>query len=91
MYNVLLKHSSNPDIKGGYWEPPIDKKSKTVSVTSLKDASKACLDFIDRNGLGGGNWTGGKVTDDKDNHVANISYNGRIWSLDYTKEITEVN
>jgi len=82
MLTVTLSHASNPDIAGGYWLEPIDaKKKQIIPVSSFGDASEKCQEFIERNNLGGGNWTGGKVFDGK-KHVANISFNGRVWGLD---------
>jgi hypothetical protein len=79
---VKLAHEPNPDIEGGYWDevpvaPPAGK-SKWVPVKSLADASKACRQFLDQYGLGGGNWTGGLVVRDGV-PIAEISYNGRAW------------
>jgi hypothetical protein len=82
MLTVTLSHASNPDIDGGYWSEPIDaKKKQIIPVLSFGDASEKCREFIVRNDLGGGNWIGGKVFDGK-KHVANISFNGRVWGLD---------
>ncbi len=82
MLTVILAHASNPDIDGGYWSAPVDgKKKQSVPVPSLAEASKQCRDFIDRNGLGSGNWIGGEVFDGK-KHIANISFNGRVWGID---------
>ena len=86
---VNLSHEANPDIKAGYWEPPKDaKKAKSVKCASLQECSDKCLEYIDRNGLGGGNWTGGAVFFRKDGsaltgfvQVAKVSYNGRIWDM----------
>lgn len=76
---VLLDHAPNPDIEGGYWEPVTDVKTPLRSpIKSLKDASNQCLEFIRRNGLGAGNWTGGNVIVSAI-QIAYISYNGRIW------------
>ena len=77
---VTLAHAPNPDIqKGrGYWQPTVDGPCE-VEVASLAEASRACRAYIERNGQGGGNWVGGKVTDDAGRHVADISYNGRAW------------
>jgi hypothetical protein len=77
-YSVALRHARNPDI-GGYWQTPVDR-SKTVRVESIREASEACRAFISRNGLGGGNWTGGIVTQGGV-PVAYISYNGRAWKV----------
>lgn len=76
---VQLSHSANPDIMGGYWQEPMDSgRAQRVMVTSLESASRICREYIDRNTLGGGNWTGGTVRDGS-KVVAKISYNGRIW------------
>lgn len=48
-------------------------------VSSIVEAATACRDFIRDHELGGGNWTGGAVTDTKGALVATISYNGRAW------------
>ena len=50
-------------------------------VASLEEASEACLTFIEKNDLGSGTWSGGKVVDERDVVVARISYNGRIWPV----------
>ena len=78
---VELKHASNPDIRGGYWEGRPSEGRKVVRATSLAEASKLCGEYISRNGLGGGNWTGGDVRDAEQGGilVARISYNGRAW------------
>lgn len=76
---VELKHASNPDIAGGYWEGAPPKGKKIIAVASILQASIACSAFISEWGLGGGNWTvgavrqGGKI-------IARISYNGRSWT-----------
>lgn len=78
---VTLSHEYNPDLedKGGYWSDPVDpKEPREVAVNSLQEASKVCRDYIERNQLGSGNWTGGMVSEDG-KQVARISYNGRIW------------
>lgn len=77
---VKLAHAPNPDVRGGYWQPPIDKgKEKWVDVQSLEEAAATCRAWIERNDLGGGNWTGGEVRQDG-NAIGYISYNGRVWS-----------
>lgn len=82
---VTLKHAKNPDIAGGYWQEPVDPpKAQKVEVASLAEASQACRAYIERNGLGGGNWTGGNVTDNGKT-IARVSYNGRVWAPDGTE------
>ena len=77
---VTLAHVKNPDIRsGGYWQEPVESgKRQTVDADSIEAAAKICREYIERNHLGGGNWVGGKVTQDG-KHIADISYNGRAW------------
>jgi len=83
---VTLAHRPNPDIRGaykGYWEPPVDKGAATkVEVADIDEASRAGLEFIDRNGLGGGNWlppAGAVHVEDK--LIGTIAYNGRFFPV----------
>ena len=76
-YTVHLSHAANPDIPGGYYGFKRPAKLK-ASVPTLTDAAKICLEYIDHNDLGGGNWTGGQVFKGKE-QVAKVSYNGRVW------------
>lgn len=81
MYQVILSHAKNPDIAGGYWtEAPTEGRVK-VAATTMQDAAKLCRAYIERNNLGSGNWTGGKVYEGK-KQVARVSYNGRVWAMD---------
>lgn len=76
---VTLKHSPNPDIPGGYWGGYAESgRARKIEVASVDEASKVCRAYIEHNGLGGGNWTGGTVTEGK-RVIGKISYNGRFW------------
>jgi len=76
---VQLQHRPNPDIQGGYWQRPLDdRRPQFVTVATFAEASAVCRAYIERNGLGGGNWTGGQVFED-DQQIASVSYNGRVW------------
>jgi ABC-type sugar transport system substrate-binding protein len=76
---VKLSHARNPDIPGGYWETPVDPaRARWVEVDTFVAASMACREFIKRNGLGGGNWTGGDI-EKNGTVIAYVSFNGRIW------------
>ena len=77
---MVLSHASNPGIDGGYWSGKPTEGRKVVEVVSLEEAAAVCTAYIDRHDLGGGNWTGGKVTQGG-KHVADISFNGRIWPV----------
>jgi hypothetical protein len=85
---VLLASVGNPD-KGQDPNAPymFCEDDCVEEITTLEQASKLCADFIERNGLGCGNWAGGKVVDSVGNVIAHISYNGRAWKdLDLKEE-----
>ncbi|MCK9255129.1 MAG: hypothetical protein GX793_03630 [Bacteroidales bacterium] len=48
-------------------------------IKSLKDASELCKRFIKYFNLGSSSWIGGRVIDNENNFIAQISYNGRVW------------
>jgi hypothetical protein len=77
MSEVLLSHRPNPDLAGGYWSPPVDK-CQWVPVETIESAVQACREFIKRNNLGGGNWSGGLF---RTNGVviSRVAYNGRVF------------
>jgi len=75
---VTLGHARNPDIAGGYWAPPTDPGRKhDVEIDSIDAAPSICRDFIERNGLGGGNWIGGHIKRGG-RVVARVMFNGRM-------------
>jgi hypothetical protein len=82
--NVTLSHRRNPDIVGGYWQDPVESgRARKIACASLADASRICRDYIGRNGLGGGNWTGGKITDTSGKGtLGQVAYNGCIFGND---------
>ena len=73
---VILESVGNPDF-GQNPNKGVSPK-QTVDVKSFEEASDACQDYIKKHDLGGGNWSGGQVTEGG-KQVAYISYNGRIW------------
>lgn len=83
-YTVALAHAPNPDVKGGYWTPPVDDgqlhRKKCLSLRLCVEVARA---YINRNRLGGANWHGapgaGEVRKDGKT-VAWISANGRVWA-----------
>ncbi|PPC99602.1 MAG: hypothetical protein CTY35_03425 [Methylotenera sp.] len=83
---VLLAHANNPDIEEGYWETPEDPPAAVlVNCRSFEHASLICREYIVRNGLGAGNWTGGNVFENNE-QIGYVSYNGRTWDMNH-KEI----
>ena len=70
-----IDHGQEPD------RPKFGVPDDLAHVRSLAEASMAARAYIDHNDLGGGNWTGGDVTDGNNQLVARISYNGRVWTV----------
>ena len=80
---LKLHHVPNPDIPGGYYEPPIDPQEMIVTVDVISDASREYRQWIERNGFGGGNMgelSGSVYADGARQPFACVSYNGNIWS-----------
>lgn len=75
---VRLESRGNPDFGQNPDEPVWGAVDQTVEVSSLKEASAVCLKYCDDNDLGGGNWTGGQITEDG-KAIGYVSYNGRVW------------
>ena len=75
MIEIKLRSVGNPDFgqRGPVSEP------KSVRVTSIAEAVKACEEYIRENDLGGGNFVDPKVIEDG-KHIGWISYNGRFWT-----------
>jgi hypothetical protein len=81
---VKLAHRPNPDLfdRGGYWDEPAESgKTQAVPVNTYAEASKVCQDYIRRNSLGAGNWTGGNIYQGR-TKVGHVSYNGRVWDIE---------
>jgi hypothetical protein len=77
----MLSHEFNPDLDKGYWERPIDSgKAQLKDCRSMRHASLICQEYIERNGLGSGNWTGGAVFNNGV-QIGRVSYNGRKWNM----------
>lgn len=85
---LTLQHTANPDIGGGYWEPPVDRKLTYVTVDTLQGAREAFIAWRLRNSLGCGNLPvrSGQLRDDDGTVIGRFSYNGRFWGPD-DKEI----
>jgi hypothetical protein len=72
---VKLRSVGNPD----YGQTAPQSEPKVAQVMSFVHASRVCREYIEANGLGGGNWDGGYVYSHDGDQIAYISYNGRIW------------
>ena len=78
---LMLSSTGNPD----HLQNPNEKlfgceADHMIAVHSFADASKKCRDFIQRNELGSGNWSGGKIFDNDGICIGKVSYNGRVWN-----------
>ena len=77
---VNLASVGNPDFRQDPNNPLFGcEPNKFVSVKTFKEASEACVKFINENDLGSGNWYGGEIYDNKGKIIAHVSYNGRVW------------
>lgn len=81
MYKVTLSACGNIDHNENPYNNIVNGTridGKVVEANSIKECQKIVREYIERNLLGGGNWTGGKVFKDGE-QVGYISYNGRYW------------
>lgn len=80
---VTLESVINPDHNFEYNRTIPEERAE---VEDLQEAQKVCREYINRTGIGGGNWAGGEVWEDGEK-IAYISYNGRVWTPenDWTK------
>lgn len=81
MYKVTLSACGNIDIG----EDPYDNivrgiivRPNVVECDTIEECQHTVRNYIEKNYLGGSNWTGGKVYRN-DVQVGYISYNGRYW------------
>ncbi len=76
-YEVQLSAVPNRDFSPNTHEANLNIKPYRVKAESISDAVKKCLDFISKNDLGGGNWTGGAIYLESE-LIARVAYNGKI-------------
>lgn len=80
MYTLTLSHAPNPALTNGYWDSPAQSGTpQTLEIDSIEQASDLCRRYIDGNGLGSGNWSGGQIHDESGELVGRIAYNGRFF------------
>lgn len=77
-YTVDLTNRGNPDFGQDPTRSMYGVPERTTRVSSMREASLVCREYIDEHGLGGGNWTGGQIMENG-KIVAYVSYNGRVW------------
>ena len=77
---LILKSAGNPDHGQATFQPyALADDAKVVAVRNFQEASTRCKEYIDANALGGGNWSGGQVFYKK-TLVAEVAYNGQVWT-----------
>lgn len=81
MYLVMLSACGNIDHK----EDPnknivngIVVESENIPADSIEECQRTVREYIEKNRLGAGNWTGGQVFNNGEK-IGYISYNGRFW------------
>jgi len=82
-WSVELAAEPNPDFTHSSYSSDhrgsVSIRSHRVPVTSYLEASSVVQQFITKNELGGGNWTGGDIRDASGKVIGHVSYNGRVW------------
>lgn len=81
MYTVTLSACGNID----HDENPYDNivsgivvETEIAEANTIEECQGIVRDYIEKNYLGAGNWTGGKVFENNE-QIGNISYNGCYW------------
>ena len=73
---VLLSHFNYNEVS------MVPKKFQWVNVASQEDAIAKVKKYVDENGLGGRDWFGGIVRDEKKNPLYCISMYGRVETVE---------
>jgi hypothetical protein len=60
LMQVRLEAQPNPGYGKNDERGRINIEAKRMTVRNYKEASVLCKQFIEKNSLGGGNWTGGR-------------------------------
>lgn len=63
---------------GDHGESFRPRKAK-IHGLNLKDLKERQYQFVNENGIGGGNWTKTFVFNSRGEKIGRMSYNGRIW------------
>lgn len=84
-YIVELSAHGNIDHGEDPYKPLENVYQGTKESDTIEELQQIVRDYIDKYDLGGGQWTGGKVTEDG-KEIGRISYNSRYWPLEQLKE-----
>ena len=92
---LKLHHCPNPDIAGGYYEPPVDPAEMTIEVNSVADASREYRLWIERNHLDACN--AGRScallyigVNENTEPYAHITHYGNVWSVADGRKLYDV-
>jgi hypothetical protein len=85
---VRMAAGPNPDF--GQYEDNYQVPSRVVEVPDLSVARQEARRYIGDHDLGGGNFGPCTVHDATGVHVANISYNGRVWTPEPWPKCSEI-
>jgi hypothetical protein len=77
---VELGAEPNPNHSSRSHEGSVKIKTQKVKVKSLTESQNKVREFIEKNDLGAGNFTGGDLFS-HGKKIGRVSYNGRVWNL----------
>ena len=83
MYTVKLSGHGNIDHDENPYLNIVNNEiieAAVAEANSIEECQSIVRNYIEENGLGGGNWTGGEVFKNGEK-VGRISYNGRFWEV----------
>lgn len=80
-FSVKLSNVGNPDHRQDPRRALPDTTCGWAHVDTLAEASQICRTYIAFYDLGGGNWSGGEITNADGLVIGRVSYNGRVWDL----------
>lgn len=85
---MTLSNRGNPDHNENPEKPVFGcPNDYGVEVENFEEASKLARAYIEENMLGGGNWTGGKITNESGEQIGQVAYNGRVFKNYKSSEI----
>lgn len=80
-FSVILSSCGNVDYGQNPYEVYNGVVDRIYYADTIEELQKEVRRYIEDNGLGGGNYTGGEVKDKSGKIIGKISYNGRYWDI----------
>lgn len=78
-YKVFLSAHGNIDHGENPYKPLEGVERGYREADTIEELQSIVREYIEKNDIGGGQWTGGKVMEG-DKEIGYISYNGRFWN-----------